>query len=92
MRIAIFSDIHDNEAGLMRVLADAERRNADRLIFLGDLGNDKRLFERCQRLGIDCLFGNWEVSGFQRLSPPTRDWVGGWPATLREGNAIFLSQ
>jgi predicted phosphodiesterase len=89
MRIAIFSDIHDNDAGLQAVLADAERRNADRLIFLGDLGNDERLFETLQRLGVDCLFGNWEVSGLQRLSLPVHDWVSGWPSTLQEESAIF---
>ncbi len=89
MRIAIFSDIHDNVAGLTAVLADAERRNADRLIFLGDLGNNEELYETLRRLGVDCLFGNWEVSGLQRLSPSVRDWVGGWPATLREGSASF---
>ena len=53
----------------MKLLADAERRNADRLIFLGDLGNDERLFETLRRLGVDCLFGNWEVSGFSAYLP-----------------------
>ena len=89
MRIAIFSDIHDNQAGLRAMLADAERRNADRLIFLGDLGSDVRLFESLQRMGIDCLFGNWEVSGLSRLPSPMRDWVGAWPSMLREGSAVY---
>lgn len=89
MRIAIFSDIHDNQAGLRAMLADAERHNADRLIFLGDLGNDARLFEPLQEMEIDCLFGNWEVSGLSRLPSQVRDWVGAWPSTLREGAAAY---
>ena len=89
MRIAIFSDIHDNQAGLRAMLADAERHNADRLIFLGDLGNDVRLFESLRGMGIDCLFGNWEVSGLSRLPSQMRDWVGAWPSTLREESAVY---
>ena len=35
--IALLADIHGNREALTACLADAERRNADRAIFLGDL-------------------------------------------------------
>jgi predicted phosphodiesterase len=89
MRIAIFSDIHDNEAGLHALLADAEQRHAERLIFLGDLGKNEQLYETLRRLDVDCTFGNWEVSGLQRLSPSVQVWVGGWPSTIRTESAIY---
>lgn len=89
MRFVIFSDLHDNLDGLYRVLANAEAQYTDRLIYLGDVGREPRLFEELQRLGIDCIFGNWEVSGFQRLPPGLTEWVATWPAMIRSGAAIF---
>lgn len=88
-RFAIFSDLHDNYSGLLQVVADAERQRVDRLLFLGDTGHDRQLFDELQRRGIDCLFGNWEVSGLRRLPPDLAAWVRSWPATLRIGEAIF---
>src|ERR1700675_1224861 len=35
--IALLADIHGNREAMAACLADAERRNADRYVFLGDL-------------------------------------------------------
>jgi len=89
MRYAIFSDLHDNHRGLMAVLADAAQSHADRFICLGDVGRDPQLFLTLHEQSISCTFGNWEVSGWQRLPNPLAAWVGDWPATIQQGAAIF---
>ena len=89
MRYAIFSDLHDNQQGLMAVLTDAEQWQADSLIYLGDVGREARLFLALQERQIACTFGNWEVSGWQRLPTHLAAWVGEWPATIQRGTAIF---
>ncbi|MFN8489245.1 MAG: metallophosphoesterase family protein [Caldilineaceae bacterium] len=89
MRFAIFSDLHDNYAALLRVLADAEQQRAEQLIFLGDAGRDPHLLSELQQRGVACTFGNWEVSGLRHLAAPLADWVGAWSATILRGEAIF---
>ena len=89
MIFAIFSDLHDNGAGLRRVLRDAERMQADRLVCLGDVGHSVGLYADLAGRGIECTFGNWEVSGLQQMPTATADWVGQWPAVIRGGHALF---
>lgn len=89
MRYAVFSDLHDNHAGLAVILADAARQNADQLIYLGDVGRDPQLFLSLQELRLPCVFGNWEVSGWPQLPPTIAAWVRDWPATIQQGLAIF---
>jgi predicted phosphodiesterase len=81
MRYAIFSDLHDNHTGLAAVLADAEQWQVDGFVYLGDVGRDPKLFLALQERQIACTFGNWEVSGWQRLPDAIAAWVGDWPAT-----------
>ncbi|MEM7126671.1 MAG: metallophosphoesterase family protein [Chloroflexota bacterium] len=82
MRIAIFSDIHDNVLGFEKMLLDAERRNADQFINLGDVGTHPAIFEALRQKEIPCLYGNWEVNGWRRLPEQLGEWVASWPATL----------
>lgn len=89
MRYAIFSDLHNNTLGFTAVLADAAQHQADGLICLGDVGRDPQLLAALYERAIPCTFGNWEVSGWQRLPPTLADWVGEWPAMIRLGEAIF---
>ncbi|MDQ3248553.1 MAG: metallophosphoesterase [Chloroflexota bacterium] len=89
MRLAIFSDLHDNLDGLHRVLDDAAHLRADRLIYLGDAGRNPLIFAQLHQRAIACTFGNWEVSGLRRLSPSLAAWVGAWPAFLQVDDAIF---
>lgn len=81
MRYAIFSDVHDRRGKLQAVLADAWSRGADRFVSLGDVGGDD-----CVALlrEVDALvvFGNYEVSGWRRLSPAYGKWVRSWPPLL----------
>lgn len=88
MRYAIFSDLHDRSAGLIQVELDAQRRQADRLIYLGDVGYAPPLFNALRTRAIDCVFGNWEVSGLARLPGPLREWVATWPASIRLGDVL----
>lgn len=85
---AIFSDIHDNRAGLRRVLRDAERQQADRFICLGDVGHSLALYADLAGRGIECTFGNWEVSGLRQLPAPAAGWIRRWPAVIRTGSAL----
>lgn len=87
--IAILSDLHNNYDGLLQVLADAERRRAERFFFLGDAGNDERILAELERRAIDCTYGNWEVSGLRRLPRRVADWVSIWPAIYCVGQAAF---
>ena len=89
MRFAIFSDLHDNGAGLAAVLTDAAQWQVDNFVYLGDVGRDPQLFLALQERSIACTFGNWEVSGWQRLPVPLADWVRDWPALIRRPQAIF---
>ena len=89
MKYAIFSDIHNNAEGLYKTLADAERNGADRLLCLGDVGYDRKLFDELKERGIGCTFGNWEVSGTQRMGADVAEWVDAWPATIQEQDLIF---
>ncbi|MBX3014376.1 MAG: metallophosphoesterase family protein [Caldilineaceae bacterium] len=89
MRLAIFSDLHDNHHALAAVQRDAADWGAEQLIYLGDVGRDPQLFLALQEGQIPCLFGNWEVSGWQRLPTALAAWVGKWPATMHQGAAIF---
>ncbi|NJN84683.1 MAG: metallophosphoesterase family protein [Caldilineaceae bacterium] len=89
MRYAILSDIHDNATALRQVLHDIDQQHVDRLICLGDVGRDARLFAELRARDALCTFGNWEVSGLARMAAPLASWVGGWPATIRAGEARF---
>ena len=89
MQLAIFSDLHDNRTGLTRVLRDAEQHQADRVLYLGDVGHDPWLFAALAEHVDLCLFGNWEVSGLTSLPAEQRRVVGQWPATVTLGTACF---
>lgn len=89
MRIVIFSDLHNSTAGLRTVERYAQQHNADRLLYLGDLGSDDTLFAALHRGEIACTFGNWEVSGLRQLRSPWAEWVAQWPAKLEIGDICY---
>ena len=85
MRYAILSDVHSRREKLQAVLADAQSRGVDRIVSLGDVGGDECL-GLLHRAGAVAVFGNYEVSGWQRLRPEYRDWVRTWtPLLVEEG-------
>lgn len=65
MRIAVFTDIHGNEAHLRRILAMIAAERPDKAFFLGDIfqRGDREL--ACLQLlmdsGVTCLAGNCEL-------------------------------
>lgn len=65
MKIAVFSDVHGNLNALQGVLKQIKEKNADRIVFLGDIfqrGNEEK---ECLKLLMDsevtCLKGNCEL-------------------------------
>jgi predicted phosphodiesterase len=62
MRIALISDIHGNHLALRRVLADAERNQADRVACLGDVATlgprPCEVLRTLRELGCPCILGN----------------------------------
>ena len=68
MRYAIFSDVHNNDRALSRVLRDTYQRNIDAYLCLGDTGTDPSV-QLVRSVGTESVFGNWEVSGWRYLSP-----------------------
>lgn len=68
MRYAIFSDIHNNDRALSRVLRDASQHNIHAYLCLGDIGTDPSV-QLVNGIKAESVFGNWEVSGWRYLSP-----------------------
>ena len=62
MRIAFFSDVHGNLPALKAVLGEIEKREADAVVFLGDLVHYGPQPEECAELlrntETDCIQGN----------------------------------
>ena len=81
MRYAILSDVHGHRHKLEAVLADAQARDVDQVISLGDVGGDDCL-ALLRQAGAQAVFGNYEVSGWRRLQPEHRTWVRGWSPLL----------
>lgn len=89
MKIVIFSDLHGLTEGLRVVERVAQQQNADRMIYLGDLGHEPELIEAMHQREILCTFGNWEVSGLRRFPPQWREWIAEWPAKIEIGDICF---
>jgi predicted phosphodiesterase len=79
---AILSDVHGRGDRLARVLADAEKRGASRILCLGDLGG-AHVLGQLNQVGAECVFGNWEASGLRGMAQPHRGQVARWPAQVR---------
>lgn len=62
MRIALISDIHGNHLALEAVLADARRREVDRIACLGDVATlgpePRKVLATLRTLGCPCIVGN----------------------------------
>lgn len=81
MRYAILSDVHSRIEKLEATLADAQARGAERIVSLGDVGDDDCV-ALLRQAGAQAVFGNYEVSGWRRLAPENRAWVESWPPML----------
>ena len=81
MRYAILSDIHNNQLALEQVLADAKFQEAETFLCLGDIGSDACL-DRLRQIGAAMVFGNWEVSQWDRLRQDNQTWVQSLPPML----------
>jgi predicted phosphodiesterase len=89
MRYALLSDVHGHRLQLEVVLADAQARGADRIISLGDVGDDACV-ALLRQAGALAVFGNYEVSGWRRLSEGHRAWVRSWPPMLQEDGFLAV--
>ncbi len=78
---AILSDVHGHTAALERVLADARYHGADVLVALGDIGSDS-CYDLLREVGAQGVFGNYEVSGWDKLRPENQQWVQRLPGVL----------
>ncbi len=62
MRVALISDLHGNELALDAVLADVQRRGADRLVCLGDVATlgprPSAVLNRLRSFGVSVILGN----------------------------------
>ncbi|MCB9078833.1 MAG: metallophosphoesterase family protein [Anaerolineaceae bacterium] len=74
MRYAIFSDVHNHTAALAAVLRHAQQQGVDGYYCLGDVGIDECV-ELTRSVNAAAVFGNWEVTNWQRLSPKNRGWA-----------------
>jgi diadenosine tetraphosphatase ApaH/serine/threonine PP2A family protein phosphatase len=79
---AILSDIHGRGDRLARVLADAARHGASRILCLGDLGG-AHVLGQLNQIDAEYAFGNWEASGLRGMSQPYRGQVARWSAQYR---------
>jgi len=78
---AFLSDVHGRSHKLKAVLADLQAQGAGQIISLGDVGGSD-----CQAIlkkaGAQAVFGNYEVSGWQRLDAEHQSWVKSLPPVL----------
>jgi diadenosine tetraphosphatase ApaH/serine/threonine PP2A family protein phosphatase len=79
---ALLSDVHGRGDRLARVLADAARCGASRILCLGDLGS-AHVLDQLNEVGAEYVFGNWEASGLRGMSQPYRGQVARWSAQVR---------
>ena len=89
MRYAFLSDVHGRRRQLQAVLADARARGAQRVVSLGDVGGDNCL-ALLRQADAQAVFGNYEVSGWRRLSEVHRAWVCSWPPMLAEDRFLAV--
>jgi len=89
MRYAILSDVHGRHEKLSAVLDDAQLCGATKVICLGDVGGE-RCLDLLRQAGALAVFGNYEVSGWQRLRPAYRAWVQSWPPLLSEDSFLAV--
>jgi len=89
MRYAIFSDIHNNDHALSRVLRDAYQRHIDAYFCLGDTGTDPSV-QLVRSVNAASVFGNWEVSGWRHLSPQFQQQVLALPP-MRKFDDFWIS-
>jgi predicted phosphodiesterase len=89
MRYAILSDAHGRSHKLKAVLEDIEAQGADSIMSLGDVGGSECL-DMLQAASVQPIFGNYEVSGWQRAESRHRDWVRGWPPLI-EGDRFVAA-
>jgi len=91
MKIAFISDIHGNAKALDAVLADIEKRKADKVVVLGDISyrgpEPQRALDLIRSLNTDVIKGNadeWVVRGVKQGEVPEqalemmnkeRDWI-----------------
>lgn len=83
MLYAFVSDIHGRRRKLEVVLAQAREQGTEQFVSLGDVGGDECL-ALLHQAGARTVFGNYEVSGWRRLTPENRAWVRDWPPLLAE--------
>jgi predicted phosphodiesterase len=73
---AFVADIHGCARQLGRVLEDAQRRGVTHLVDLGDTGTDA-CHAMLARAKAQAVFGNYEVTQWDRLSPANQERVRG---------------
>lgn len=78
---AILSDIHGRLSALQAALDDARRHGATALITLGDIGSDP-CYDLLREIDVQGAFGNYEVSGWDKLTPENQRWVHDQPGIL----------
>jgi predicted phosphodiesterase len=83
MRYAIFSDIHNHTAALVEVLHHAQQQHIDKYYCLGDVGIDDCV-ALVREISAATVFGNWEVSGWPRLSPDNQQWALSLPPVRKQ--------
>ncbi|MBN1933675.1 MAG: metallophosphoesterase family protein [Anaerolineae bacterium] len=78
---AILSDVHGRTSALQSVLDDARQHGATAFIALGDIGTDP-CYNLLREVDAQSTFGNYEVSGWDKLAPENQQWVLSLPAVL----------
>lgn len=89
MRYAILSDVHGRHEKLAAVLDNARLRGATQIISLGDVGGNGCL-ALLHQAGALAVFGNYEVSSWQRLKPEHQAWVQSWAPLLAEDEFLAV--
>jgi predicted phosphodiesterase len=92
MKIAVLSDIHGNFEAMCQVLADADQRQVDHMLCLGDcIGygpEPEAVMAEMRRRAIPCIIGNHEMAVLDRVH---LNWFNPMARTSLEKTLTMLS-
>lgn len=78
---AVLSDVHGRAPALHAVLDDARQHGTTAFVVLGDVGSDP-CYDLLREIDAQGVFGNYEVSGWDKLTLENQRWVHSLPGVL----------
>lgn len=92
-RVAVFSDIHGNYAGLVEMLGHATQQGCEKFVCLGDVADGWQdgglCVDELRRRGIPTVRGNHDELPSEGVSPEQAVWLRSRPLEIRIGEIVY---